>query len=138
MASQYRRVDDSYAVSGLAALANNSWRIGLMASRDQGEDYRFPGGTAVGKSFERSLCGVHAGYRTEAGDLFVEYRRSETDPSGKPALRARYGLFQHRLRAGRFSRPDCRGCRPDAAARPCRGGSNGTVSLIATVSDLLS
>lgn len=54
MASQYRRVDDSYAVSGLAALANNSWRIGLMASRDQGEDYRFPGGTAVGTSFEEA------------------------------------------------------------------------------------
>ena len=84
MASQYRSVDDSYAVGGLAALANDSWRIGLIASREQGEDYRFPGGRAVGTLFERNLYGVHAGYRTGAGELFVEYRRSETDPSGNP------------------------------------------------------
>lgn len=82
--SQYRSVDDSYAVGGLAALANDTWRIGLIASREQGEDYRFPSGTAVGTLFERNLYGVHAGYRTSAGELFVEYRRSETDPSGNP------------------------------------------------------
>ena len=84
MASQYRSVDDSYAVGGLAALANDSWRVGLIASREQGEDYRFPGGRAVGTLFERNLYGVHAGYRTSAGELFVEYRRSETEPSGNP------------------------------------------------------
>jgi iron complex outermembrane receptor protein len=83
-ASQYRSVDDSYAVGGLAGIASNRWRIGLIASREQGEDYRFPDGTAVGTSFERDLYGVHAGYRTDAGELFVEYRRSETDPSGNP------------------------------------------------------
>ena len=84
MASQYRSVDDSYAVGGLAALASERWRFGLIASREQGEDYRFPGGTAVGTSFERNLYGVHAGFQTGAGELFVEYRRSETDPSGNP------------------------------------------------------
>ncbi len=83
-ASQYRSVDDSYAVGGLAALANDAWRVGLIASREQGEDYRFPGGRAVGTLFERNLYGVHAGYRTGPGELFVEYRRSETDPSGNP------------------------------------------------------
>ncbi len=84
MASQYRSVDDSYAVGGLAGLANDTWRIGVIASREQGEDYTFPGGTAVGTLFERNLYGVHAGYRTGTGELFVEYRRSETDPSGNP------------------------------------------------------
>ena len=84
MASQYRSVDDSYAVGGLAALANENWRIGVIASREQGEDYRFPGGTAVGTSFERNLYGIHVGYRAGPGELFVEYRRSETDPSGNP------------------------------------------------------
>jgi iron complex outermembrane receptor protein len=84
MASQYRSVDDSYAVGGLAALASERWRFGLIASREQGDDYRFPGGTAVGTLFERNLYGVHAGFQTGAGELFVEYRRSETDPSGNP------------------------------------------------------
>ena len=84
MASQYRSVDNSYAVGGLAALANDRWRFGLLASREQGEDYRFPGGTAVGTLFERNLYGAHAGFQTGAGELFAEYRRSETDPSGNP------------------------------------------------------
>lgn len=83
-ASQYRSVDNSYATGGLAALATDRWRIGLIASREQGEDYRFPAGTAVGTLFERNLYGVHAGYRTGTGELFLEYRRSETDPSGNP------------------------------------------------------
>ena len=84
MASQYRSVDDSYAFGGLAALASDTWRFGLIASREQGEDYRFPGGRAVGTLFERNLYGAHAGFQTGAGELFVEYRRSETDPSGNP------------------------------------------------------
>lgn len=83
-AAQYRSVDDSYAVGGMAGLANENWRFGLIASREEGEDYDFPGGTATGTSFERNLYGVHAGFRTGPGELFVEYRRSETDPSGNP------------------------------------------------------
>lgn len=82
--SQYRSVDASYAVGGLVALADDRSRIGLIASRELGQDHRFPGGTAVGTSFERNLYGVHAGHRAGAGELFVEYRRSETDPSGNP------------------------------------------------------
>jgi len=83
-AAQYRSVDDSYAVGGMAGLANENWRFGLIASREEGDDYDFPGGTATGTSFERNLYGVHAGFRTGPGELFVEYRRSETDPSGNP------------------------------------------------------
>jgi iron complex outermembrane receptor protein len=82
--SQYRSVDDSYAVGGLAGLANESVRFGVIASREEGGDYDFPGGTAVGTSFERNLYGAHAGFRTGPGELFVEYRRSETDPTGNP------------------------------------------------------
>lgn len=82
--SQYRSVDDSYAVGGMAGLANEHWRIGVIASREAGDDYEFAGGTAVGTSFERNLYGVHAGFRTGTGELFVEYRRSETDPTGNP------------------------------------------------------
>lgn len=83
-ASQYRSVDDSHAIGGLAGLASADWRIGLIASREEGEDYQFPGGSAVGTSFERNLYGAHAGFRTGPGELYVEYRRSETDPTGNP------------------------------------------------------
>ena len=84
LTSQYRSVDNSYAVGGMAGLANENWRFGVIASREEGDDYEFPGGTAVGTSFERNLYGVHAGFRTGPGELFVEYRRSETDPTGNP------------------------------------------------------
>lgn len=83
-ASQYRSVDNSYAAGGLAAIANETWRIGLIASREEGEDYRFAGGRAVGTLFARNLYGIHAGYRAAPGEFFIEYRRSETDPSGNP------------------------------------------------------
>jgi len=82
--SQYRSVDDSHAIGGLVGLASADWRIGLIASREEGEDYEFPGGTAIGTSFERNLYGAHAGFRTGPGELYVEYRRSETDPTGNP------------------------------------------------------
>lgn len=82
--SQYRSVDNSYALGGMAGLANESVRFGVIASREEGDDYDFPGGTAVGTSFERNLYGAHAGFRTGPGELFVEYRRSETDPTGNP------------------------------------------------------
>ncbi|MBU2586785.1 MAG: TonB-dependent receptor [Alphaproteobacteria bacterium] len=83
-ASQYRSVDDSYAVGGIAGVANERWRFGVIASREEGDDYEFPGGIAVGTSFERNLYGAHAGFRAGPGELFVEYRRSETDPTGNP------------------------------------------------------
>ncbi|MBO6529087.1 MAG: TonB-dependent receptor [Erythrobacter sp.] len=81
---QYRSVDDSYAIGGLAGVGNEKVRFGVIASREEGDDYDFPGGTAVGTSFERNLYGAHAGFRTWPGEIFVEYRRSETDPTGNP------------------------------------------------------
>ncbi|OZA92976.1 MAG: hypothetical protein B7X57_06510 [Erythrobacter sp. 34-65-8] len=82
--AHYRSVDDSLAVGGMTRLASDRWRLGLIASREEGEDYRIPGGVARGTSYERNLYGAVAGFRSGAGELFVEYRRSETDPSGNP------------------------------------------------------
>ncbi|WP_162925127.1 TonB-dependent receptor [Aurantiacibacter odishensis] len=84
IAAQYRSVDNSYAAGGLLGLATADWRLGVIASREEGDDYEFPGGTAIGTSFERNLYGAHAGYRLGEGEVFAEYRRSETDPTGNP------------------------------------------------------
>lgn len=84
VAGQYRSVDNSYAIGGLAALASNRWRLGVIASREKGDDYEFPGGTAVGTLFERNLYGLHGGLRVGEGEVWAEYRRSEADPSGNP------------------------------------------------------
>ncbi|WP_394730643.1 hypothetical protein [Altererythrobacter sp. GH1-8] len=84
LAIQYRSVDDSYALGGMVGLANDRWRLGVIASREEGDDYQFAGGTVVGTSFERNLYGTHAAFRKGTGELLVEYRCSETDPSGNP------------------------------------------------------
>lgn len=83
-ASQYRSADDSYALGGLIGLANERWRFGVIASEEEGDDYSFADGTVGGSSFERTLYGAHAGFRAGPGELFIEYRRSETDPTGNP------------------------------------------------------
>lgn len=84
LAAQYRSVNDSYAVGGLAGLANEQWRLGVIAAREEGSDYEFPEGTVLGTGFERSLYGIHAGFQTGPGEIFAEYRRSKTDPTGTP------------------------------------------------------
>lgn len=84
--AQYRSVDDSYAVGGAAGLSTSSWRIGVIVSREEGDDYAFDGGTVGSSSFERTNYGVHAGVKFGEGELFAEYRRNETDPTGNPAF----------------------------------------------------
>lgn len=83
-AGQYRSVDNSYAIGGQIGIATPRWRLGVIGSREEGEDYDYAGGTAVGTSFERQLYGIEGGFRAGEGEFFVEYRRSETDPTGNP------------------------------------------------------
>lgn len=83
-AGQYRSVDNSYAIGGQVGIATPLWRLGVIGSREEGDDYAYAGGTAVGTSFERQLYGVEGGFRAGEGEFFVEYRRSETDPTGNP------------------------------------------------------
>lgn len=83
-AGQYRSVDNSYAIGGQIGIATPRWRLGVIGSREEGEDYDYARGTAVGTSFERQLYGIEGGFRAGEGEFFVEYRRSETDPTGNP------------------------------------------------------
>jgi iron complex outermembrane receptor protein len=86
LTGQYRSVDDSYALGGVVGVSTDNWRLGVIASREEGDDYEFDGGVAGSTSFERNLYGVHGGVKLGEGELFAEYRRSETDPSGNPAF----------------------------------------------------
>lgn len=83
-AAQYRSVDNNYAIGGQVGIATPQWRLGVIGSREEGDDYDYAGGQAVGTSFERQLYGVEGGFRAGDGEFFVEYRRSETDPTGNP------------------------------------------------------
>lgn len=82
--AQARGADESVAIGALAGVASATWRMGVIASRERGEDYRFPGGVVAGSSFARDTIGVHGGLRLGQGEVFAEYRRHETGPSGNP------------------------------------------------------
>lgn len=84
VSSQHRSVDDSVALGGMAGLASDSLRFGVIASWEKGDDTRFPGGRIATTGYERAVYGVHAGFRTGAGELSLEYRRQETGRSGNP------------------------------------------------------
>lgn len=84
VSAQYRSVDDSISIGGMAGLANDRVRIGAIASWEKGDDMRFPVGRIGGTSFERAVYGVHAGLKTGPGEVSIEYRRQDTGRSGNP------------------------------------------------------
>lgn len=84
LSGQYRSVDDSLSVGGMAGLASDTVRLGIIASWEQGDDTRIPGGRIASTGYERAVYGVHAGFRTGLGELSFEYRRQETGESGNP------------------------------------------------------
>lgn len=82
--AQYRSVDDSTAAGGMAGLASDSLRLGVIASWEKGDDTRFPGGRIASTGYERAVYGVQAGLRAGDGELSLEYRRQDTGRSGNP------------------------------------------------------
>ncbi|OZA18774.1 MAG: TonB-dependent receptor [Novosphingobium sp. 17-62-19] len=84
LTAQYRSVDDSVAAGGMVGLASERLRIGLVASKEKGDDTRFPGGRVASTSFDRAVYGVQAGFKAGPGELSFEYRRQETGRSGNP------------------------------------------------------
>lgn len=84
LSAQYRSVDDSIAVGGMAGLANDAFRVGFIASQERGDDTRFPGGRITTTGYKRAVYGVHAGLRVSSSNLSMEYRRQETARSGNP------------------------------------------------------
>lgn len=84
MSGQYRSGDDSIAVGGMAGIANDRTRLGLIASLERGGDARFPGGRVAATAYRRAVYGAHAGFRAGPGEIAIEYRRQETGRSGNP------------------------------------------------------
>lgn len=84
VSGQYRSGDDSAALGAMAGLASETLRLGLIASREKGDDTRFPGGRIAATGYERAVYGLHAGFRAGPGELSLEYRRQETGRSGNP------------------------------------------------------
>lgn len=84
LTAQGRTVDDSYAVGGVAGISNDSLRFNILGSREEGGDTDYPDGKIASSSFERSVYGASAGYKTGAHEVGFDLRRQETGPTGNP------------------------------------------------------
>jgi iron complex outermembrane receptor protein len=84
LAASYRSADDGLAAGGVAGLASESLRLGVIASWEEGSDYRIPGGRARDTGYERLTYGLTAGFRSQGNALSLDLRRQETGPSGNP------------------------------------------------------
>ena len=79
-------VDDGYSVGGAVGFANRHHKLYAGASRDQGGDTRFGGGTIRGSAYERNAYDVAYGFQSGEQALGLSYLRNETEESGTPAL----------------------------------------------------
>ena len=80
-----RSVDESYAVGGVAGLANDRHRFQFALAEEAGEDVETPLGALNGTRHERTTYGVLYGVRlSEAATLTLSTRRHEVDDTGNP------------------------------------------------------
>lgn len=84
LAAGYRSIDDGYALGGVAGLASDRFKFNVIASREEGSNYRFPGGSARDTGYERVLYGLSTGFQAGGNRLTLDLRRQETGPSGNP------------------------------------------------------
>ena len=53
LAASYRSADDGLAAGGVVGLASDTYRVNAIASWEEGDDYRFPGGRVRDTGYER-------------------------------------------------------------------------------------
>lgn len=83
----YRSNNESVAVGGVGAIANQHLLLQALAAYEEGGDTRFSGGRIGSTSYERTVYGAGLGYRVKDGqEIMVEYRHQDTDGAGNPAL----------------------------------------------------
>jgi len=84
MAASYRSADDGVAVGGVAGLASESLRLNVIASWEEGDDYRFANGKVADTAYSRLTFGLSGGIRKNGNALSLDLRRQETGASGNP------------------------------------------------------
>jgi len=79
-----RSAGSSWNAGGVAGLSNDSWRLQVLFSEEQGGDIDFPGGTIGGSEHQRSVYGAGIGWRGQGHELGLDIRRQETGATGNP------------------------------------------------------
>ena len=111
----YRSANNSHGVGVIAGLSNRNVRANLLASREEGGDTRFAGGTLQGTGFERSLYGLSAGVKGQYGELGLDLRRQETGPSGNLPFAMDIVWFDADFAKLSYATPDLGGYRLEAS-----------------------
>lgn len=85
--SSFRTADEGVAVGGLVGAGNARHRVHILGSFEDGNDFEFDDGVALGTRFQRSVIGGGYGFRDpDFGEISLDYRFHDTDPTGTPAL----------------------------------------------------
>lgn len=79
-----RSINDAATAGGIAGWASDKWRVNFLGALETGNDSEFDGGTIAGTAFERGVFGVSTGHKGEWGEVSLDMRRQNTDPSGTP------------------------------------------------------
>lgn len=81
-----RSLDRGTALAAVAGLSAPRHRLHVAASREHGEDRDTPAGRIKPSRHDRDALAVGYGWRHEAGEIGLSWRRIESDATGTPAL----------------------------------------------------
>jgi iron complex outermembrane recepter protein len=87
-------VDDGYNVGGLVALSNESHRLHLVGSRDDGNTRAYGDGDIAATKYERNFAGIGYGTRIGEHEFAIDYRYDDTGDSGNPVLPLDIAFFR--------------------------------------------
>lgn len=84
--SGFRSVDEAFTGGGMLSVANDTLRAHLLGSAELGTDIDSPDGDIHSTRHERTNVGGGGGVRLGDHSLGFDYRHSDTDDTGTPAL----------------------------------------------------
>lgn len=84
--ASFRSVDDAFNSAAIVTASNKNHRLHVLASVQDGDDIRAGRGTIAATEHERKHYGVGYGYRFGQHEIGVDYRHTDTGPTGTPTL----------------------------------------------------
>jgi iron complex outermembrane receptor protein len=86
LGGSYRTGNDGRAVNGALGVAGPWFSVAYTGAYQDGEDYRFPGGTVADTAFRTAQHGVELAALTPVGQWSVDLGQTWTRDAGTPAL----------------------------------------------------
>jgi iron complex outermembrane receptor protein len=98
-----RSVNESFSGGGIVSMSNDRHRFHVLGSAEIGDDMRAGHGTIRPSEHERYSYGGGYGIRLGEHDLGVDYRHSDTELTGNPALPMDIRFVNTELASGDYS-----------------------------------